>query len=61
MLEEYEEKFSNHKEIYYYRELIGESVERRRIDLVTISSHDKIMKKREESIEGLFPDKRKRC
>jgi cytosolic carboxypeptidase protein 5 len=48
--------------IYYYRELLINSYEERRIDLVTITSFHGIEDKREERLKNLFPDQSKpRC
>lgn len=43
-------------DIYYYRELLVNSVEQRRIDLLTVSSFDGIEEEREERVKNLFPD-----
>lgn len=49
-------------DIYYYRELLINSYEQRRIDLVTITSFHGIEDKREERLKNLFPDYSKpRC
>lgn len=49
-------------DIYYYRELLINSYEERRIDLVTITSFHGIEDKREERLKNLFPDHSKpRC
>lgn len=49
-------------DIYYYRELLINSYELRRIDLVTITSFHGIEDKREERLKNLFPDYSKpRC
>ncbi|XP_055528615.1 uncharacterized protein LOC129720831 isoform X1 [Wyeomyia smithii] len=49
-------------DIYYYRELLTHSVERRRIELLTISSFHGIQTVREERLRNLFPDeKTPRC
>lgn len=45
-----------HDEIYYKRELLINSLEGRRVDLLTITSFQGIMNKKEDSIENLFPD-----
>lgn len=49
-----------YNEIYYYRELLTQSVEGRRIDLITITSYHGIQEAREERLPGLFPDKLRR-
>lgn len=43
-------------EIYYHRELLIKSVEGRRIDLLTITSFDKILEQKEELLPNLFVD-----
>ncbi|KAG5678270.1 hypothetical protein PVAND_007960 [Polypedilum vanderplanki] len=42
--------------IYYYRELLINSYEHRRVDLLTITSFDGIEEDREERLRNLFPD-----
>ncbi|GAB0098302.1 cytosolic carboxypeptidase-like protein 5 [Sergentomyia squamirostris] len=55
-----EEDFKS--EIYFYRELLTYSVEKRRVDLITISSYHGICDDREQRLENLFPEKiRHRC
>lgn len=44
-------------EIYFYRELLIDSVEGRRIDLLTITSFVNIQPEREFRFNDLFPDK----
>ena len=56
MLEYYEKKYLNHPSIYFKKELLGYSVEGRKVDLLTISSCSNIEKEREEPILDLFPD-----
>uniref|UniRef100_UPI00358F72B2 cytosolic carboxypeptidase-like protein 5 isoform X2 n=1 Tax=Myxine glutinosa TaxID=7769 RepID=UPI00358F72B2 len=41
--------------IFYQRELLCQSLDRRRVDLLTISSCHGLMEEREPRIEGLFP------
>jgi hypothetical protein len=48
-------------DIYFYRELLTYSKEKRRIDLVTISSYDNITSLRESKLQNCFPDNRKRA
>ena len=43
-------------EIYYNRELIMLSKEKRQLDLITISSTDQITSLREPSLKNLFPN-----
>ena len=42
--------------IYYHRDLLCQSVEGRRVDLLTVSSHHGITEEEEHSLEGIFPD-----
>ena len=42
--------------IYYHRSLLCHSLEGRRVDLLTVSSHHGIMEEEEDRLEGLFPD-----
>ena len=51
-----EEKFKNHKEIYFNRELLGYSLEGRRMELLTITGYDECTEEREEMIPFLFPE-----
>lgn len=49
-------------DIYYYRELLINSYEGKRVDLITITSIQGIEDKREERLKNLFPDHSKpRC
>jgi hypothetical protein len=49
-------------DVYYYHELLINSYEERRIDLLTITSFHGIEDKREERLKNLFPDHSKpRC
>ena len=42
--------------IYYHRDLLCHSVEGRRVDLLTVSSHHGITEEEDCRLEGLFPD-----
>jgi cytosolic carboxypeptidase protein 5 len=42
--------------IYYHRELLGYSIENRRVDLITLSSKEGITKEHEDLIENWFPE-----
>lgn len=44
------------EEVYYHRELLCRSLDGLRIDLMTISSHERITTQQETRIEGLFPN-----
>ncbi|CAH4035657.1 unnamed protein product [Pieris brassicae] len=47
-------------EIYYYRECLIYSLEGRRVDLLTISSHHGITTEKEHRLKNLFPDNQER-
>ncbi|CAG4975749.1 unnamed protein product [Parnassius apollo] len=47
-------------DIYYCRECLIYSLEGRRVDLLTITSHHGITKEREERLKNLFPDNKER-
>ena len=55
LLEQYEKKLTGSTSIYFKRELLGYSIEKRRVDLITISSFDGIEATKEETIPELFP------
>lgn len=60
-LETLDKRFStqnntNDDDIYYFRECVCYSIEKRRVDLVTISSHHGITNQREETLKNLFPE-----
>lgn len=42
--------------IYYHRECAIKSLEDRRLDILTISSHHNISTEREDPLEGMFPE-----
>ena len=42
--------------IYFHRELLCYSLEKRRVELLTISSYAGISNSREDKLHGLFPD-----
>uniref|UniRef100_A0A4W3H0X7 Cytosolic carboxypeptidase-like protein 5 n=2 Tax=Callorhinchus milii TaxID=7868 RepID=A0A4W3H0X7_CALMI len=65
MLMELDEKLENGKElslssppdsIYYHRELLCYSLDKLRVDLITVTSCHGMMKEREPRLENLFPD-----
>ncbi|CAH0605583.1 unnamed protein product [Chrysodeixis includens] len=47
-------------DIYYYRECLVYSLEGRRVDLLTITSHHGMLNEREERLKNLFPDSQDR-
>jgi len=55
-LDSLEKRYHNHPSIYFHRELLTRSTEKRRIDLLTITSHKKKLAEREDSSE--FPELR---
>lgn len=50
----------NPDDIYYCRECVVYSLEGRRVDLLTITSHHGITSEREDRLQNLFPDKQDR-
>ena len=56
MITKYEESFKVSKSIYFKRELLVESIEKRRIELLTITSYDGITEEHEEILPDLFPE-----
>jgi len=56
-LHRYDDLYSScNDNIYYHREVLVYSLEGRRVDLITISSHDGISGQEEPRLPGLFPD-----
>ena len=51
------DKLTDSNKIYYHRELICRSLEGRRVELVTVSSHHGITGEEEPRLDDLFPDK----
>ncbi|CAO1366248.1 unnamed protein product [Diamesa serratosioi] len=64
-LELYDRRYAKNEvkdDVYYYRELLINSYEDRRVDLVTITNFHGIEEKREDRMKNLFPDQTKlRC
>jgi cytosolic carboxypeptidase protein 5 len=58
-LECIESNFSKNMDLYYNREILSYSKEKRRLDLITISSTDNITNVRETLLKGLFPTNNK--
>lgn len=46
-------------DIYYMRECVCQSLEGRRVDLITISSYHNITAEREVRLKNLFPEQNK--
>ena len=57
-LDNYEKIYSDHSQIYFHRELLGTTLEGRRLDLLTITGRNAETEEREEYIPELFPDSR---
>ena len=55
-LDELEAKFNSSDDIYFYRELLTYSLEKRRVELITITDHTNMMKDEEPFIDHLFPE-----
>ena len=51
-----ESKLDLENDIYYHRELLINSIENRRIDLLTITSFHGLTEEREERLTNLFPE-----
>ncbi|CAI2359427.1 unnamed protein product [Moneuplotes crassus] len=60
---ELQERLKDHESIYFLRELAGYSLERRKIELITITDHSQKTEEREPFIRRLFPSckNRKTC
>jgi len=56
MLNEYEVQFEKHHKIYFHREHLINSLEGRRIDLLTITAKEKGITEVEDTIPDLFPE-----
>jgi hypothetical protein len=54
-LDHLEIKYFNNEKIYFHRELLSESIEGRRLDLLTISGQNGKLNEKEGIITGLFP------
>jgi len=52
----YEQTLSKTNDIYFKRELLIYSSERKRIELITISSRDQMTSNNEELIQNCFPE-----
>lgn len=50
----------NDDDIYYCRECVCYSLEKRRVDLLTITSRHGITNQREETLKNLFPEEKER-
>lgn len=56
-LEILDDKYSNHESVYYKRELLTNSYEGNRIDMLTITSHTKCTTQYEQKVHpNLFPN-----
>lgn len=42
--------------IYFHREVLGHSIEKRNVDLITLSSKEGLLDEREDLIENCFPE-----
>lgn len=54
--EVYEAKYASHPKIYFHRETLAHSIEKRNMELWTISSHYLKTDEHDDLIPGLFPD-----
>lgn len=58
MVNQYNETFSNDPDIYFHHEVFIRSPHKRRVNLLTISSHNEKLEETESYInEGLFPNR----
>lgn len=57
--ESIEEKFSKNDNCYFHHEVLGESLEKRPVDLYTISGMEGITEEREPLLKNLFPKHKK--
>jgi hypothetical protein len=55
MINQYEVQFKDDEEIYFHRELLTNSRENRKIELITISSHLNKTDQTEQLLPNLFP------
>lgn len=55
-LDELEAKLSLSDDIYFFRELVTYSLEKRRVELITITDHSNMTNSEEPFIDGLFPE-----
>ncbi len=55
---EMERKLQKHQQIYFCRELLTQTLDKRRVDLLTITSYKDLTFEREGPIDGLFPELR---
>ena len=55
-LVEMERKLQKNQQIYFCRELLTHTLDKRRVDLLTITSYKDVTFEREAPIEGLFPE-----
>ena len=49
-------KLKDHEKIYFHKETVSYSLEKRRVDLITITDHSNKTDATEPFIKGLFPD-----
>lgn len=56
LIDEYEKQFRDNTNIYFHRELLVNSLEGRRIDLLTITANNDATELTEDPLPGLFPE-----
>ena len=54
--DELENKLTDSPSIYFYRELLAYTIERRRVELLTITDHNNKTEKEEPFMKNLFPE-----
>jgi hypothetical protein len=59
-MDELESRLKSSEDIYFYRELVTYTLERRRVELITITDHSNMTDSEEPFIRSLFPEAKNR-